>query len=249
MHGSILMTRGSRFPTTRFTMVVRSGSTDSSVRRAAFDEIVSAYWRPVYKYIRLRWRVTREEAEDLVQAFFALAFEKRYFARYEKGKARFRTYFLRCLKGFLCNENRNARRQRRGGDAIHLSLDFETAEGEILERHLAVDADPDEVFYQEWVRHILDLAAGDLRRKYEAAGKQKQWAVFERYDLTAEGSDRPRYEDLARQLDLPVTQVTNFLSAARRDLRALVISRLRESTSSEKELIAESERLFKSTIR
>lgn len=243
------MSSGDRFPTTRFTVLLRSGSKDSSVRRDAFEEIISAYWKPVYKYIRLKWRVTREEAEDLVQAFFALAFEKGYFARYEQDKARFRTFILRCLKGFLSKENRNARRLKRGGDAIHLSLDFETAEGEILERNLAVDYDADEVFYQEWVKHILGLAADDLRRKYDLAGKSAQWEIFRRYDLEADDSDRPKYDELARQFDLPVTQVTNYLAAARRDFRGLVLARVRAATNSEKEFVAESERLFKAVIR
>lgn len=230
-------------------MVLRTGSSDPSVRRDAFEGIVVAYWKPVYTYIRLKWRVTREEAEDLVQAFFALAMEKGYFSRYDPTKARFRSYVLRCLKGFLSKENRNAKRQKRGGGAAHVSLDFETAEGEILERYLAVDFDADEVFYQEWVKRVIALAAEDLRRCYEQCGKQVHWEIFRRYDLEAVDEKRPRYGDLASELGIPLSHVNNFLAAARREFRELLVARLRDATSNEKEFLAESDRLFKTLVR
>jgi len=244
------MLHGERFPTTRLTLMLRTGSSDTSVRRDAFEGIVIGYWKPVYKYIRMKWRVTREEAEDLVQAFFALAMEKGYFAKYDPAKARFRTYVLRCLKGFLSKQNRDAHRQKRGGGAVHLSLDFETAEGEILERQLVVDYDPDEVFYEEWLRRILSRAAGDLKRKYDEAGTHAaHWKIFSRYDLDASDKDRPTYEELARELGLPVTQINNYLAAARRDFRQMVLDRLRESTGSEREYRAEVDRLTKAVVR
>ncbi len=79
----------SRFPETHLSVVeaIRSGEPD--VRRRAFDTLLRAYWKPVYKYLRLRWRVAPENAEDLTQEFFARAFEKEQLERYDAGVARF----------------------------------------------------------------------------------------------------------------------------------------------------------------
>ena len=59
------------FPTTRGSILLAVGSTDADVRRQAWEVLVTAYWKPVYKYLRVRWRTTPEDAEDLIQAFFA----------------------------------------------------------------------------------------------------------------------------------------------------------------------------------
>ncbi|HEY7924248.1 MAG TPA: hypothetical protein VII62_13770, partial [Vicinamibacteria bacterium] len=54
----------------------------------------------------------------------------------------------------------------------------------------------------------------------------------------------PDYATLAREFALPVTQVTNHLAWARRELRRLVLERLRELTASEDEYRAEARGLL-----
>ena len=60
-----------RFPVTRRSVVLATASPDPAVRSQAFTAIIEAYWKPVYKYIRLRWGKDNEEAKDLTQEFFA----------------------------------------------------------------------------------------------------------------------------------------------------------------------------------
>lgn len=43
---------GSRFPTTRRTVVAAMRSGDETERARALDTLVAAYWKPVYKYLR-----------------------------------------------------------------------------------------------------------------------------------------------------------------------------------------------------
>ena len=47
----------------------------------AFDTVVACYWKPLYKYARVAWRRSPEDAEDLTQSFFTRAFEKASLAR------------------------------------------------------------------------------------------------------------------------------------------------------------------------
>ena len=74
------------FPATRYSAIVRLRADDEGERRLAWDALVSAYWRPVYKYLRARWRLPAEHAEDLTQEFFARAFEQGFLDRLRSGE-------------------------------------------------------------------------------------------------------------------------------------------------------------------
>ena len=101
------------FPATRHSVVAGIASSDADVRRVAFDALVAAYWRPVYKYVRIKWHADRDDAADLTQEFFARAFEKGSLGRFDSGRARFRTFLRVCLDGFVANERKAAGRIKR----------------------------------------------------------------------------------------------------------------------------------------
>ena len=72
-----------RFPVTRRSLLVAARSDDSDERRRALEVLIAAYWKPVYKYIRLRWQKDNEQAKDLTQEFFARLLEKDFLESYE----------------------------------------------------------------------------------------------------------------------------------------------------------------------
>jgi RNA polymerase sigma factor (sigma-70 family) len=233
------------FPETRHSVVRGVASSDEAVRGRAWNGLVESYWRPVYKYARLKWGLGREDAEDLTQAFFARALEKAFFDRYDPAKARFRTFLRTCLDGFAANEWKAARRLKRGGGAPLLSLDFENAEGELRPLELKGEQDVESYFQREFVRSLFGLAVEALRAECETGGKRTHFALFERYDLDEPaGSARPSYDELAREHQLPVTQVTNHLAWARREFRRIVLDKLRELTASEEEFRAEAREIL-----
>ena len=47
--------RNGKFPATRWSLIVASRSAQAEERQRALDTLIAAYWKPVYKYIRLRW--------------------------------------------------------------------------------------------------------------------------------------------------------------------------------------------------
>jgi RNA polymerase sigma factor (sigma-70 family) len=238
------------FPATRHSVVAGIASTDSHVRRVAFDALVSAYWRPVYKYVRLKWRSDGDDAADLTQEFFSRAFEKGSLARFDPRRARFRTFLRVCLDGFVANERKAAGRIKRGGGLSFVPLDFADAERE-LAGHARVNGeasvpavDDDGLFRQEWVRALFTDAVAALRASCEAAGKTTHFAVFERYDLDERVDDRPTYAEIAQDLGIPATQVTNYLAFARRELRRLVLERLRALSATDEEFRLEARELL-----
>jgi RNA polymerase sigma factor (sigma-70 family) len=233
------------FPATRCSLVRAAGSPDPAVRRQAFADLIAVYWKPVYKYLRVRWALANEDAKDLTQAFFARALEKEFFDRYDPARARFRTFLRTCVDGFAANARRDGARQKRGGDVRTLSLDFAQADGELARHPLPDKADLDDFFRQEWVRGLFSLAVEDLHRHCAEAGRDVQFALFQRYDLDGPAAaEAPTYAQLAEEFGIPTTQVTNHLAQARRLFRQAVLDRLRATTGSDEEFLEESRRLF-----
>ena len=231
------------FPATRHSVVAGLASPDREVRRVAFDALVSAYWRPVYKYVRIKWRADRDDAADLTQEFFARSFERGSLGRFDAKRARFRTFLRVCLDGFMANEHKAAGRIKRGGGLEFVSLDFAAAESELADRSATLPgeaasppgADDDGLFRQEWVRALFADGVAALRASCDAAGKTTQFLVFERYDLEDDTDGRPTYAQLAAEFGIPVTQVTNYLAFARRELRRLVLERLHTLCATDEE--------------
>ena len=148
-----------------------------------------------------------------------------------------------CIDGFASNARKAEGRLKRGGGAITVPLDFESAEGELRRHEPSVPADVDDLFYQEWVRALFQHAVEDLRRATSASGRTTMFVVFERYDLV-DPAERPTYTALADELGLTATTVTNHLAAMRRQFRKHVLDRLRDLTTSEDEFDAEARRLL-----
>jgi hypothetical protein len=57
-----------RFPTTRWSRIVRAGDPGDPVARTAHEGPCRDYWFPLYAFIR-RHGVSADNAEDIVQGF------------------------------------------------------------------------------------------------------------------------------------------------------------------------------------
>jgi RNA polymerase sigma factor (sigma-70 family) len=216
---------GGRFPQTSGTALRNAGSDDTATRRIAQEHLVAAYWKPVYKYIQIRWRASSDDAEDLTQGFFARALGNGFFTSYDPGKAAFRTFLRVCVDRFVSNQ-----KAKRGTPPTALT------------EEPAMSADPEAFFHREWIRQVFTLAVADLREEYVRRGRQAAFRAFELYDLAEE--DRPSYAEIGALLEAPITQVTNYLAAARRDLRRAVLHHLRRLTATETEFRAEARALL-----
>ena len=65
---------GGNFPQTRWSVIAAAGSDDSAERSRALDVLFTAYWKPVYKYIRLKFS---KIADDVLQRVYAEKMKER----------------------------------------------------------------------------------------------------------------------------------------------------------------------------
>lgn len=231
-----------RFPQTSWSAIRAAAGTDQGERERALSTLIAAYWKPVYKHIRLKWNKSTDDASDLTQSFFVAAMEKNFFRSFDPRKARFRTFLRTCLDHFLANEEKAARRIKRGGRVEFLSLDFTGAEVELARAQWSSPETLDERFEREWARSLFALALDTLRDHLETNGKQVHFQLFERYYLDdAETS----YAMLGSEFGLSSVQVTNFLALARREFRRALLDHLRALTASDEEFRREARSLLR----
>lgn len=234
---------GQPFPATRWSLIEGARSPQAEQRQRALDLLISAYWKPVYKYIRLHWNKENEEAKDLTQDFFARLLEKHLLDRFDPGRARLRTYLRVCVDGLVMNTDKAAQRLKRGGDVTLLPLDFESAEGELTQLPIPAPGGPDDFFAHEFARSLFGLAVERLHRECEEKGKGLHFRLLELYDID-EGGKAFTYDEVARRFGIKAADVTNYLAFARRELRRIVLEQLRAMTASEDEFRREAQTLL-----
>src|SRR6202790_5649615 len=141
----------SRFPTTRWTMVVAAGDAHRKEARSALVSLCENYWYPLYAYLRRRGYAT-DQAQDLTQDFFIRVLEGRYLDRADPEKGRFRAFLLTSMKFFLADEADRNRAQKRGG-GTGPSLEFSSSEDR-YQREPAHDETPEWIFERRWALSV-----------------------------------------------------------------------------------------------
>ncbi len=209
----------SAFARTCWGRVLAIRDADPAVARAILDELATAYWRPVYKFIRVAWRRDNEDAKDLAQEFFATVFRPEFVARADPSRGRFRSFVLASLKNFLRDRDKLDRSLKRGGDAAFVPLADVASESE---------------FTRTWAESLLEDALAQLERELP-----RPFRVFREYCV-----DAPSYRELAARTGLSVSQVTNDLFAARRRLRLIIEARVARTVASGDDVEEELRALF-----
>jgi RNA polymerase sigma factor (sigma-70 family) len=225
------------FPLTRPSAVADLLSGDPVRRARSLDIVVRGYWKPVYKYIRLRWTKTSEHAEDLTQSFFETAINRDTLAAYQPARGRFRTFLRTCLDRHVIDQHRRTIAARRGGGHAH--LDFATAEAELASSGMATD--PEQVFDAEWLRHLMQLALERLDETLTAKAKPIHAQLFRDFHI---GDAPPTYVEAAERYGCSVTDVTNWLHVARREFRKVALELLRELTIDDEDFALEARAVF-----
>ena len=208
------------FPTTRITLIEAARGEPTSQAREALSELCSAYWYPIYAYIR-RLGYRQEDAEDLTQSFFARVLERQYLRDFERERGRFRSFLLGALKHFVANERDWARAQKRGGTSMTLPLDTVLHEAEhrysLEPRH---DLSPEKLFERQWALALLTRVQERLQSE---AGRDGKAAQFERLKSSLTADDLGvRYRTIALDLNTTEGAIKVVVHRLRRRFRELL---------------------------
>src|ERR1035438_533386 len=162
----------SRFPTTRWNLVVAAGDLHGKKARSALVSLCENYWYPLYAYLRRRGYPT-DQAQDLTQEFFMRVLEGRYLDRADPEKGRFRSFILTSLKFFAADERDRQRAQKRGGGAV-MSFEFSSGE-ERYQREPGHDETPDRIFERRWALSVLERVMERLRDEFVQRGRPENF--------------------------------------------------------------------------
>ena len=158
-----------RFPTTNWGLVGAAGDPGASRSRESLAALCSAYWYPIYAYIR-RQGYPPEPAQDLTQDFFARNLEKGLFAEADRGRGRFRSFLRTVCTHYLANRRDRENAQKRGGGRSPLSIDPSDAESRYT-LEPAHDLTAERIFERSWALTLLGRVLDQLRREYADAGR------------------------------------------------------------------------------
>jgi RNA polymerase sigma-70 factor (ECF subfamily) len=186
-----------RFATTHWSLVLAAGRHASPASREALATLCQTYWYPLYAHVRRRGH-RAEEAQDLIQDFFAGLLEKGTLRVADRDRGRFRSFLLAALDHFLANARRRGRARKRGGQRLTLSLDFPVGEGRYAAEP-AHDITPDRLYARRWALTVIDQALSRLRDEFARAGKADLLERLTPY--LAGNADAEPYRELAARLD------------------------------------------------
>jgi RNA polymerase sigma factor (sigma-70 family) len=155
------------FTTTHWSVVLKAQGETPAAQRA-LETLCRTYWRPLYGFVR-RHGVGREEAQDLVQEFFARLLEHRNLDMVRREKGRLRSYLLVSLKRFLAAERHRASGVKRYESGAHIPLDG-LLESEVADFELTETWSADRIYERHWALAVLEQVLGRLESEYRAAG-------------------------------------------------------------------------------
>jgi hypothetical protein len=113
----------------------------------------------------------------------------------------------------------------------------------MLRDHASLD--PDREFDAAWRVEIMRRAVAVVRKRLLDDGREAKFRIFEAYDLgTTAGA--PTYAELGARFGVKPSDVQNYLSAVREEVRTEIRRELSETTSSREELEEEWNAFFTS---
>ena len=209
---------GDIFATTHWTVVLAAGQRHTPQSDQAMESLCRNYWFPLYAYVRRRGHV-KEDAEDLVQAFFARFLAKNYLAGLSAERGRFRAFLLAALKNFLVNEWKKSQRLKRGGGEVTLSLDWESADTK-FQVAATGEPNPEQAFDREWALALLAKVIERLQAECVTEGKAK---LFEQLKVfLAAGKGESAQSEVAKALGMEEGAVRVAVHRLRKRYRQLL---------------------------
>jgi RNA polymerase sigma factor (sigma-70 family) len=205
------------FTTTHWSVVLEAQG-ETPAAHKALEILCRTYWRPLYGFAR-RQGLTREEAQDLVQEFFACLLEHRNLDTVRREKGRLRSYLLVSLKRFLASERHRASGVKRYETGPHIPLD-ELLESEVADFELAETWSADRLYERHWALSVLEEVLTRLESEYKAVGNAVLFDRLKEFLVGERG--RPTQAQIAADLGVTENAVKQAFHRLRQRYRVLL---------------------------
>lgn len=143
-----------KFPTTQWTQLLSLRQNEGPAREKVLQQLCHSYWFPLYAYARHRG-LQRHDAEDAVQSLFLATGDTDFFEKADQEKGKFRTFLLTAFTRLLSSRTTYNNAQKRGGGAVHLSIDADQAEAWLLADPAQSPEDAALAFERHWAKNII----------------------------------------------------------------------------------------------
>ena len=186
------------------------------------------------------------DAEDITQGFFAKMVDQGTIQRVTPSAGKLRSYLVASVRNHIGREKRRDRAKKRGGGALHLSIDQEEAEGRYL-AEASTETNPDRAFERRWAMALLDAAMDRLRKDYVSRGEGETFDALS--PLIAETDRGSDYREAGERLGMKVGTLRVAVFRLKKRFRRLVREEIGETVADPAEIDAEIEELFAALAR
>ena len=231
-----------QFLPTRWSVVMRAGDiANPEESRGALEQLCSAYWYPLYAYVRRSGKAV-EDAQDLTQGFFAHLISGSGLATLDAGRGSFRSFLLGALKNYMISEWRRENARKRGGGTSSFSLDAEDAERRYQFEPVSGELTPELLYDRRWARAVLERVFANLRDEFRRSGKEERFERLKPHLLNEpEAGD---YEARAAELGLTVSGIRTQVQRMRARFGHLLRHEIAETVAGPEQIDEELAHLF-----
>ena len=226
--------KGTLFPTTRWTLVATASAMNQPDAREALAQLCEAYWYPVYAFIRRKGH-SADDAQDLAQGFFVQVLSGTFLDRADQGRGAFRAFLIHAIKYFLADAYDKTHALKRG--AGKAALPFETPDGERrYQREPAHGETPERIFERRWAMAVLERAMDTIRQEFVRGGRLDHFQQLQPF--LANQATVP-YAQLAAKLEISESALKAGIHRIRKKYREALRAEVESTVASSEQVDAE----------
>ena len=221
--------RARLFEATRWSMVLRAR--DKSA--VALNSLCESYRQPLLIWLR-KQGYSQHDAEDHVQGFFQFTLSRDFLQNVTQTKGTFRTFLLRCLKNYLCDQYDKSHAAKRGGGMAVASLDETSEDGRKLYDPPDQTTSPDDEYDRAWAQAVLTNALRLLETECARQGHAPLCAELEPVLFADETA--ASYKQIAARLGVTEGSVTMAAYRIRNRLKGIIREEILHTVTREEDL-------------
>ena len=219
--------RSALFPPTMWSALADLRGDGSEAMRG-LERLATAYWKPLYVFLRKRGQ-DHDSAADGVQGFFEYLLSGELLRKARPGEGRFRNFLLVAFRRWLADEQDRANAAKRGGGALAIPLQELQALG--AEPVCAGDT-PEEAFDRKWAESLLARALAGLAGEWA-----EKAALFSALKCGLEGSaEAERYGEIGARLGMTEGAVKTAAFELRKGFAAQVRAEIRATVAADSDV-------------